>query len=167
MAITATVKVEGLSALVEAFRELPKATGKNVMKRVLTARAKPIAEDAKALCPIYDGTVRIIKSKRGKEIRLVPGALKKSIKISTKLSRSQQRKAKKETKEYVEIYIGPGPLPQAHLVEFGGEHNTPQPYMRPAWDKNKGALLNNLRDDLWDEIRKAAERLARKAAKKV
>ena len=36
--------------------------------------------------------------------------------------------------------------------------------MRPAWDSNKAALLPDLKDDLWAEIQKAAEKLASKAA---
>jgi hypothetical protein len=37
--------------------------------------------------------------------------------------------------------------------------------MRPAWDSAKGSLLNNIKDDLWAEIRKAVDKLARKAAR--
>jgi hypothetical protein len=38
--------------------------------------------------------------------------------------------------------------------------------MRPAWEAEKDKLVDNLAKDLWDEIRKAAERLARKAARR-
>jgi HK97 gp10 family phage protein len=132
--------------LKDALEELPKATGKNVMRRILKRRAQPIADDAEALAPVRTGQ------------------LKRSIIVGTRLSR-RQRRAAKETKSYVEIYVGPGPLPQAHMDEFGTSQQKPQPFLRPAWDAHKGSLLNNLRDDLWAEIEKAAERLARKAAK--
>ena len=164
MNITATVKVEGLHEMVDAFRELPKATGKNVMRRVMKARAQKLADDAKALCPVYDGPPKKFKGKGGITITVIPGALKKSIKVSIRLSRSQARDVK-DTKEYTEVYIGPGPLPYAHMTEFGTAHEAPRPFMRPSWDKNKGNLLDNIRDDLWTEIRKAAERLARKTAR--
>lgn len=142
-----TVKVEGLSELKAALEELPKATTKSVMRKVLMARVKPIAEAAKALAPVRHGELR------------------DSIIASTKLSKRQKREAK-ETASYVEVYAGPGPLPYAHLVEFGSIHNpVPRPFMRPAWDSAKGSILNNLARDLWIEIQKAADRLARKASK--
>jgi HK97 gp10 family phage protein len=142
-----TVKVEGLSELKNALEQLPKATNKTVMRKVLMARAKPIAEAAKSYVPVKSGLLR------------------DSIIASTRLSKRQKREAK-ETASYVEVYAGPGPLPYAHLVEFGSIHEPrPAPFMRPAWDSAKGSLLNNIKDDLWAEIRKAVDKLARKAAR--
>lgn len=143
--MSVTVKVEGLREISAALEQLPEAVTKQVMKRVLIARAKPIADTAKANCPVESGE------------------LKNSIKVSGRLSRSQAREARESASE-VEVYIGPSPLPYAHLVEFGSIHNAPQPYMRPAWDGAKGTLLTNLAADLWAEIKKAAERLNRKPA---
>jgi HK97 gp10 family phage protein len=143
MSIKTSVKVEGLKELVDAFRELPKATGKNVIKRILTKRAQPIERQAAAGAP-----------KR-------TGKLKRSITISTKLSR-RQKSTVRQDKSYVEIYIGPGQQPQAIMQEFGTFKDKPQPFMRPAWDQNKGVLLNDLKKDLWAEIERAAARLAKK-----
>ena len=58
-----------------------------------------------------------------------------------------------------------GPLPQAHLQEFGTKDQPPQPFMRPAWDAEKRGVLEGIKDDLWAEIKKAAARLAKKALK--
>jgi hypothetical protein len=63
------------------------------------------------------------------------------------------------------MFVGAGPLPQAHLQEFGAPQHGPQPFMRPAWDGGKMAMLEGLKDDLWKEIEKAASRLAKKLAK--
>jgi hypothetical protein len=41
-----TIKIEGLSDVMSALRDLPNSTAKNVMKRVLLARAAPVAEAA-------------------------------------------------------------------------------------------------------------------------
>ena len=98
------IRIEGLSELKGALEALPKAVGKSVIRRVLMARAKMIADAARALCPVESGE------------------LKDSITASTRLSRSQQQEAK-ETASYVEVYAGPAPLPYAHLVEFGSIHN--------------------------------------------
>ena len=144
--MTVTVKVEGLSELKSAFEQLPKATGEGVLRKVLLARAEPIAAAAKALVAVESGELR------------------DSIVASTRLSKDQTRDAK-ETASYVEVYVGAGPLPHAHLVEFGSVNNQPQPYLRPAWDSAKGALLDKFKEDLWSEIEKAVGKLARNAAK--
>jgi HK97 gp10 family phage protein len=144
--VSVTIKIEGLSELKAAFEQLPKATGKSVMRKVLMTRAKPIAAAAKALVPVESGELR------------------DSIIASTRLSKHQKREAE-ETASYAEVYVGAGPLPHAHLVEFGSVNNQPQPYLRPAWDSAKGALLDNFKEDLWSEIRKAVDKLARKVTK--
>lgn len=140
------VEVQGLSDLVSAFEELPKATGKNVIKRILMRRAEPIADDARALVPVDWGDLR------------------ESITVSTKLNPSQRRLAK-DTKSYTEVYVGPGPQRKIMVVEFGTKRMAARSFMRPAWDKNKGLLLANLAKDLWDEIKKAADKVAKKRLK--
>lgn len=87
------------------------------------------------------------------------GDLKDSIAVSTK---NPRRHRKQST---VEAHVGPGRHPQGHLREFGGDKNPPQPYARPAWDAEKGGLLPGIGQDLWAEIEKASQRLARKAAR--
>jgi HK97 gp10 family phage protein len=140
------VQVEGLSEMKDAFLELPKATGKNVIKRILTKLAQPIARDAESRAPVKTGH------------------LKTGITVGTKLSRRQASLAK-DTKSYTEVYAGAGTHPQATLQEFGTSKDKPQPFMRPAWDSAKGSLLSSLAEDLWDEISKAADRIARKTAR--
>lgn len=142
--------IEGLKELETALAELPKATGKNVLRRVLRKRAQPIADAAS-----------------GHATRRT-GALAESFAVSTKLSRRQaamHRAMFRDDKASVEMFVGAGPLPQAHLEEFGSLNNDPNPMLRPAWDSNKTALIEGLKDDLWDEIQKSAARLARKSAR--
>ena len=139
------VRVLGLSQLEQGLSELPRATGKNVLRRVLRQRGEPIAERARNLAPIDEGD------------------LKDSIAVSTKLSRSQRRKRRK--KATVEMFVGPGTHPQAITQEFGTWFHPPQPFMRPAWAAEKGSILEDLSGDLWTEIDKAAQRIARKQAR--
>jgi HK97 gp10 family phage protein len=75
------------------------------------------------------------------------------------------RKMFKSDKASVEVFAGAGVIPHAHLQEFGTVNHGPQPFARPAWDSNKGRALETIRNDLGDEIAKAAKRLAKKAAK--
>lgn len=141
------VKVTGLREVEKALANLPKATAKNVVRRVLKTRAQPIAEAARNLAPVDEGD------------------LQKSITVGTKLSKAQRGKHRKRTPGTVEMFIGAGPNPQAHLQEFGTKDMPPQPFMRPAWDGGKETLLAGIKDDLWTEIEKAVGRLAKKAAK--
>ncbi len=144
-----TVKVEGLREIRDALSELPKATGKNIARRILRERAKPFLDSAKSKVPTDRGT------------------LKRSMIISSKLTKRQRRKHKKPDPRDIEIYIGPGSLPHAHLIEFGWSHSGSQPYLTPAWEANKGSLLKNIGGDFWVEIEKAFARIARKASRRI
>ncbi|WP_037437156.1 HK97-gp10 family putative phage morphogenesis protein [Sinorhizobium fredii] len=146
MARGVTVKVEGLQDLERALKELPQANAKAVLRRTLKEAGEPIAKTARSLAPKHDMY------------------LSESVDVSTKLSRRQRGLHKKASP--VEMFIGPGPDPAAHLQEFGsGPGHHAQPFMRPAWDQNKEKALDTIANLTWVEIEKAAKRLAKKAAK--
>jgi len=138
------VRVEGLRELQAALAELPRATSKNIQRRVLKKRAQPIADAARERAPVDEGQLR------------------DSIAVSAKLSKRQRRLHRKFGPDDVEMFVGAGALPQAHLQEFG-ENGTP--FMRPAWEAHKRGVLDGIQADLWTEIQKAAARRARKAAR--
>ena len=149
-----TVHVEGLREFEHALSELPKSTGKAVLRRTLKKAGQPIADNARALAPDDPST-------GGND-------LESSIGVSTKLSnrqRSAHKKMFKDDKASVEMFVGAGPLPQAHNQEFGNVNHGPQSFMRPAWDTNKNRALDIIKSELWGEIEKAAKRLAKKAAR--
>jgi len=145
------MKVEGFKELDEALTELvntvgvSQATGKNLARRVLTRAAEPVASAAASSAPVASGTLRT------------------SITVGTQLSPRQRKSSPKVSP--VEVYVGAGPLPQAHMQEFGTAHNAPQPFMRPAWDANKGTAIETIKSGLWSEIKRVAARAARKAAR--
>jgi HK97 gp10 family phage protein len=142
MSKTITVKIEGLKEIADAFEHLPDATSAHIVQRILDERARPIADAARALCPADTGELR------------------DSIIVSAELSPRQS--ALHETEEAdIEVFIGSS-LFYAHMQEFGTEHNPPHPFMRPAWDGAKNALLTNLKEDLWDEIETAVGKAARR-----
>lgn len=141
------VRMEGLKEVQAALRKLPDATAKNVMRRVMKTNAKPIADDAQARAPVSQGHLR------------------RSIAVTTKLTRRQRSKHRKLGKGDVEMFIGAGPDPAAHMQEFGTSKETPQPFMRPAWDGGWRTLWLKIKQDMWNEIRKSSERLMRKAAR--
>lgn len=141
-----SVKVEGLKELEQALQGLPRANAKAVLRRTMKEAGEPVAKTARALAP--------------EEM----GYLRESIDVGTKLSARQSKLHKKESP--VEMFIGPGPDPAAHLQEFGsGPGDQAQPFMRPAWDQHKVEVLDTIANRTWLEIEKTAARLAKKAAK--
>ena len=146
--------VEGLRELDRALGELPNATGKNVLRRVLLKAGEPMAADMRGKAPDDPDT-------GGNDLR-------SSIGVGTKLSKrqaQQHRKMFRDDKASAEVFVGAGSLPQAHLQEFGTVNHAPQPFARPAWDANKDAALETIATQLGAEIAKAAKRLAKKAAR--
>ncbi len=139
------MKIEGLSDLIAGLEELPKATSTNVQKRALKEAADPIEADAKRNAPRRTGL------------------LEERITISSKLSPRQRSSLVKESK--VEVYVGPPSMARGIVAEFGSVKQTPHPFMRPAWDANKKTAFLKIRDILADEIEKARQRAARKAAR--
>ena len=141
-------KVEGLRGLQKSLGALPKATGKNKLRTVLRKRGQRIAEDYRS------------------RVRVDQGDLRDGIGVSTKLTRRQRGLHRKQGgNATVEMFIGAPGLPQAITEEFGTADQAPHPALRPAWDAGQDELLDGFAADLWTEIRKAAARLARKAAK--
>jgi HK97 gp10 family phage protein len=138
--------VEGLRECEEALMALPLATSKNVLRRALRKAAEPIEKSAEA------------------RVQKRTGKLGASITVGTKLSK-RQRRAAAETKTGVEVYVGAGPLPHAHMLEFGTAHQAPEPFLRPAVDANGKLVIEIFRDDVKAEISKAVQRLQRKAAR--
>jgi HK97 gp10 family phage protein len=137
------VKVEGFRELEASLSELPKATGKAVLRRVLKAAGEPIMSSAQQKAPV------------------LTGQLETSIVTSTRLSRRQARLARRVGKSTVEMHVGTkneAAVPQ----EFGTARQGAQPFMRPAWDENKDQALDIIKSDLGSEIEKAAARLAKK-----
>lgn len=162
------IKLEGFADLDKALQELTKAGGKGVLRRSLKKAAEPMADLARSLAPDAPATGGF--------------DLKASIKYGTVLSRSQKkahRRMFRDDKASVEGFVGAGPLPQAVAQEFGtspfinkgqfaGTENpgvAPQPFLRPAWDQDKMALLDRLGKEMALEVEKSVKRARAKAAR--
>jgi len=158
-----TVRVDGLRELKEALEALPKATGRNVLRRALMAGGEPIEEAAESLAPV------------GK------GDLKRSHTVGTKLSQRQkavhrrwagqlpaQRTSegwRSKPSDAVYVFVGPSNLPQATLQEFGSADQPPQAFMRPAWDSQQERALAIIVQQISVQYQAAVARIARKAAR--
>lgn len=142
-----TVRIEGLRELDKALGQLPRATAQNVLRRTLKDAAEPLAQRARALAPRED-------------LHLV-----ESIDVSTRLTRRQSTLHRKEARpSFQEMFVGSN-NPADIQQEFGNQRHGAQPFMRPAWDQEKRPTLDRIANGLWAEIKKSADRLARKNAR--
>lgn len=142
-----TVKIKGLKELDRALGQLPKATAKAALRRVLVEGGELIASAARRRAPHL-------------EYHLL-----ESIDVSTKLN-SRQRSLHREQggQAFQEMFVGTN-NPAGVQQEFGNERHGPQPFMWPAWDSTKDAALERITLLLWTEIEKSAARVASKAAR--
>ena len=155
-------EIHGLKETMAAFEQLPTLSmKKRIVANALKKSALPIQEAAQANLDTF-----------GVNFSVVGAKLKKSIKISSGLKRSQRGRVDRSR---VTEYVGSS-HPLAHLFEFGtAERYTksgayrgyipPNPFMRQAWDSKKNISLSLLREELWKALEKAAKMLAKKAAK--
>lgn len=143
-------KVEWLIGSDKALAELgKKSTEKNVLVRTLKKAAKPIDDQASSLAPVDTGRLQI------------------SVITGTRLTRRQRSSAYKSGSLGVaEVHVGTA-MSRGMFQEFGTYKMGAQPFMRPAWDGNREKALQIISTELWVEIRKAADRAARKQSKVV
>lgn len=135
--------IEGLSDLDDALAELPKATARAVLVRVLKAQGAPIKDEGERLAP------------------KLTGGLRASYTVSQTLSRRQKSLNSKGSD--VEVYIGPGPSAKAIQTEFGNAHQAAEPHLRPAFDSQVNKVLDGIKKSLADEIDKTVQRINKKA----
>ncbi len=142
-----TVKILGLKELDKALGELPKATAKAALRRVLIEGGELIASAARRGAPVDEHY------------------LYESIDVSTKLSSRQRSLHRSEGGQaFQEMFVGTNNAAGVQQ-EFGNERHPPQPFMRPAWDSTKDTALERITLLLWTEIEKSATRVASKAAR--
>lgn len=143
-------KIEGIEDTVANLELLARATQKNAVRRTLKNAAEPIAHLASNLAPHRTGILAF------------------SIAVATQLTRRHKAEQRNRASE-VEVYIGPaggqGALFYASAQEFGTVLSPGHPYMRPAWESEKGPVLIRIAEGLKVEVGRAADRAARKIAR--
>lgn len=173
MASTKTmIKVDGLKELEDALLELPKATQGNVLKRAASTAGAMFAEYASALAPRRKGKLATeIKVAKPKIIN--PGTAAFGAAMREGFTRAEAASAARAANQAAggegrAVITSVGPTKAAYwglFQEFGTRNHPPKPFMRPTWDALQDSMLQTIAQTLWDEISKAAARLARKAAK--
>jgi HK97 gp10 family phage protein len=143
------VKLTGFRELDKALSELPKATGKNVQRRVAKGALEPMADLASARAPERTGRLAF------------------SIGVSEKRTRRVKKEQRFDTRTGIAMAMGPmsgfgGTLYYASFDEFGTVDTPAFGFMRSAWDTEADPALNYVKSNLWLEIDKAARRVAKK-----
>jgi len=148
--VKVTVTTQGFKELERALiEELPKATAKSVLRRTAIKAMKPLEARAKQLAPIDDGGLRDS--------------------ITTKpVKAKRESRTRYASQSGVTVATGPTGRPEGgnpSWQEFGTVDMPANPYMRPSWDSEHGAILDTVKAELTTQITKAKGRIARKAAR--
>jgi HK97 gp10 family phage protein len=122
--MTMSVRTIGFEELDGKIDKLKTVARDEVLLAAFIAGGEPIAEAARSL------------------VRRRSGKLHDSIGVGTELSPHQA--ALNPPGKGVQVYVGPGALPEAITEEFGTVHEAPHPYMRPAWDGQQGAAISEI-----------------------
>lgn len=147
-----TAEVRGFKELDAALGELPKATGKNVLKRVAIKAMARMEQGMSARAPREEGT------------------LAESMRTQAVKATRQRGQVRFDAKSSVEVITGPAPegrmdRANAGFQEFGTVKMGANSYARPTADSENENVVDDVRDMLGAEIDKAAARIARKAAR--
>lgn len=169
------VRITGLKELDANLGQLSKATARNVLRRVLTKAAQPMAERMAELAPDDPTTGApdlktsiVVSASLKNPVGNAEFAAVKAAGGSTAEAVSAMRDARRASGEsFAEVYVGPDArVFYAHLQEFGTAHHPPQPFTRPAFEQTKGQVLDNITSELGGEIDKAVVRMRKREAKK-
>lgn len=158
-----TFSVEGVAELNRVLTQLPKSMRRTPLTNALKKAAAPTRDLAVANCP------RSAVDDDGKH-------LADTIEVSPRLNPNQKRQHQR-LGDAVQVFVG-STSPLAHLVEFGTAERfrkkiqsgtgatgrmPANPFLTRAWDATKGQALEIIKIELWQEVRKAVQRLVGRA----
>jgi HK97 gp10 family phage protein len=164
------VTIEGLKDLEAALSDLPNSTARSVLVRALKKAGQPLADHAKQLVPVRTGHLRdsiVVASK----VRNLTGLAEYGQTLRAGGTRDEARQALRDERRSgtqlgsrATIEVGTA-SPVAHLQELGTIKMAAHPFMRPAYEADKTAVLASISSQLKAEIDKAVARAERKAAR--
>jgi HK97 gp10 family phage protein len=141
------VHLAGFRELDKALSELPKATGKNILRRVSKGALEPMADVAAQKAPQRTGRL--------------------AFSISVGEGRTRRARTTFRSTSGIQMAMGPaggfgGTLNYASFDEFGTIDTPAFGFMRFAWDTGAEKALDYVKDHLGAEIGKAAARVAKR-----
>lgn len=169
------VTLEGAKELDRALEQLPRASARTTLVRVLRRSGQEIAEDARARAPRDTGRLAesiSVSTKLKNPVGKAEFAAAMRAGLGKAAAVGAMRDARRAAgaaglTSFADMYVGPSTRgPHGHFLEFGTSKMQPQPFMRPAWQATKDRALDIIKRDLWLEIQKTAARVAKRAAAK-
>lgn len=133
-----TVRIEGTAAIARKIKAMGRALTRKTLEPILRENMQPIAADMRA------------NAARG------TGEMADSVRVTKRLSKTQR--AKLERIAPIEMYAGPGPLPQVIQEEFGNLHQAPRPFIRPAFDRGVKTAVDGIATQGVEAILSAAKK---------
>lgn len=177
-----TVKLEGFKELEAQLERLTKATGKAALRRAGMSALEPTARLARSLAPEDTGelieSIDVSAKATGAGANIGKAEFSAVLRSggSREAAVSALRGARRAAKgsgeiPHIELFMGPEKAAtkdeaiKAWAQEFGTSTMAATPYMRPAWDQDKGAMLERLKKDLWFEVSAAVVKAQARQAK--
>ena len=169
------MKLEGFGGLEQQFERLKRSTGKTVLKRAGTTAMRPMAAIAAMNAPYDQGDLAKSIEVSAKGGGNTTGFAEFGTTLRAGGSRAEAQTALRGARRAagigdnaVELFMGPAEgtkraAIKAIVQEFGSVNQAPNPYMRPAWDADKHAVLSRLGPLLWSEVEKTLARVAARA----
>jgi HK97 gp10 family phage protein len=151
MAESITIRVDGLRALGERMKTMKADMAVKAARAATAAGAGVIKAGAKRRAPVADEPYTVRAGKGDKGVEVQPRNLPKNIitkRIKSELTSEHIVTVRGKRKDGYAKRIG-------ILQEFGAAHAAAQPFMRPAFDEDKQAAIQAMRDRLEKRIKKA------------
>jgi HK97 gp10 family phage protein len=144
-----TQNLTGFDELAKKLKALGPKVAKNGLRRATSAGAAIVRNDARARAPVDTGEMkRDIMMKREKDARgaETTGAVYSVFVRSGKKSRMAGKKRNVDRDSYYWKF-----------VEFGTANSPAQPFLRPAFEANKGTAIEAIGKSLDETIQAAAQ----------
>ena len=178
-----SIKLEGFKELEAKLAELPSNIGRAAARRGMKKASEGMADAMRQLAPRDDGDLIesigiAVKSKNRAGLAefssVLRGGGSKDEAVAA-LRTARRTGASIETGTRITVNVGPS-APHSKLVEFGtkpryqksGKYvgiGPAQPFVRPAFDREKVAAVEAIKREITVEIGKSTARLEKRAAK--
>lgn len=143
------VQLTGFKELADALRELGPRVARNGLRAAVSAGAAVVRNEARNLAPVRTGEMKKdIQMKRERDIK---GQFSAKYSVYVRSGKKSRLAGKARNIDKDSWYW--------RLVEFGTSKMTAQPFMRPAFEKQKEAAIEAMREKLDERIQKAAQEL--------
>lgn len=163
------MKIEGINTVLRAIDRLPEELRKGAEKKVLQSAGAVIRKAAKSNAPVRSK----VEAAQGWQ----PGLLKKSIGLNVKKVRGtytarigprtgfRRVVGIRESGENAGNPYFQDPTKYSHLVEYGTSRAPARPFISPAVERTKSAVVNEMANGLDKYLTRAVARLRRRAGK--